>query len=121
MAMQIMFARISGKVIEYPDNPSYINVTDNLKPICNEFFKEESFLEDEEEIIVQVVRLEEIKKLSERIEKQVIALLGQLKRTKGDSAKEEIEADIRDYIMLSSLIISMLVSTRGQNAILTIS
>ena len=71
MAMQIMFASISGNNIKYPEESHCINVTANLKPICDEFFEEKTFLEDGEEIIIQVVRHEKVKEFSERIEKNV--------------------------------------------------
>lgn len=121
MAMQIMFASISGNNIKYPKESHCINLTANLKPICDEFFEEKTFLEDGEEIIIQVVRHEKVKEFSERIEKNVTELLGELKITKGDGAKEKIITDIKDYVLLRSLIISMLVSSKVQDVVLTIS
>lgn len=121
MAMQIMFARTYGRNIEYIDESYCINVTQNLDTLCKDFFKEESFFEDGEEIIIQVMRFEKVKELSEKIEENIKTLLEKVKKTKGERAKDEIVAAIWDYILLRSLIISMLVSSRAPNVVLTIS
>ena len=121
MAMQIMFARTYGKNIEYIDESYCINVTQNLDMLCKDFFKEESFFEDGEEIIIQVMRFEKVKEFSEKIEKNIKTLLEKVKKTKGESAKDEIVTAIWDYILLRSLIISMLVYSKTSNVVLTIS
>lgn len=121
MAMQIMYAKTSGKNIEYSENSPQINVTDNLNSICNDYFKEEAFLEDGETIIVQTVHLSNVKNLSERIESEIFELLERLKKTRGDEAKAEIIAAIKDYTLFRSLIISMLLSAKDDDVVLTIS
>ena len=74
MALQITPGTLvsSKREIRYNDGDPQINITETLKPICDEFFREEIFLEDEEEITVRFVPFKGIEPLSYRIERELL-------------------------------------------------
>ena len=118
MAMQIMPGKIDGKGISYEDDCKEINVTDVLRAICDDYFEEETVLEEDEEITIEIVHSDKIIPLSQRVETKIFSLLDKLQNTKGDAARKEIVRDIKDLILFRSLIISAL-STK--DVVLTIS
>ena len=74
MALQIMPGKLSNnlsdgkKEILYDKYSPQINITDTLKPICVDFFKEEIFSEDGEDITVSIVPFKGIKPLFDRLQ-----------------------------------------------------
>ncbi len=108
MAMQIMPGKINGKSISYEDGCKEINVTDVLRSICDDYFEEETVLEEDEEITIEVVHSDKIIPLSQRIETEIFSLLDKLQNAKGDTVRKEIVIDIKDLILFRSLIISAL-------------
>lgn len=120
MAMQIMPGELKGKNIIYRENCKMINVTDTLRPICNEFFEEETVLENKETITVEIAHLNNIMRLSDRIESDMLALLDKVEKTRGDEARKDIVLAIKDLVLLRSLIITLL-STNPYDVVLTIS
>ena len=79
MALQIMSGTLHGAgrdtEILYDYNDPQINITDTLKPICDDFFKERTFLEGDEEITVSIVPLNGVKHLSDRIKNEALRRL----------------------------------------------
>ena len=79
MALQIMSGTLHGAgrdtEILYDYNDPQINITDTLKPICDDFFKERTFLEGDEEITVSIVPFNGVKHLSDRIKNEALRRL----------------------------------------------
>ena len=107
MAMQIMPGKLKENKIIYTDDCDEINVTSTLSSICDGFFVDETVLENGEEITIEIAKVDKIRLLSEKIEKEIFSLIEKMSKTKGDEAKKELASDIRDLVLLRSLIISM--------------
>ena len=120
MAMQIMSAKVTDKTITYFENAKQINVTNALKPICDRFFQEETLLEEDENITVQVARICVMPELSEYLANEILSSVEKLNETKGNEAKSEIASNIKDYVLFRSIIISMLMTDDAQNSVLLI-
>ena len=82
MALQIMSGTLHGigkeKEILYDDSDPKIYITDALKPICDEFFQERTFLECDEEITVNIVPFNGLRPLSFRIEKEALRVVSSM-------------------------------------------
>ena len=121
MAMQITLAKIDGKNIEFIENQLSINVTDNLKPICDAFFEEESFLENgDEEIIVETVHRKDLKDLSDKLKTAVNESYEKFKETKGQETKMEHVYALRDFDLFKDLIIRLLISEEDKELVIAI-
>ena len=121
MAMQIMAGQLNGDIIVYEDTCSQINLTDTLKDICDSYFKEETVQEEGEEITISICRYESIKALSKQIETEITLLLNKLNNTKGSDAKCELTSNVKDYVLLRSIIIEALLMDDSKHSVLTIS
>lgn len=121
MAKRITLAKIDGKNIEFIENNQSINVTDNLKPICDVFFEEEPFLEDgDEEIFVATVHHKDFKNLSDKLEYACDESYEQYKKTKGNEAKMELVSAMRDFDLFKTLIINLLMLAESKEVVLAI-
>ena len=89
MALQIKAGILlpRKREIRYKDSDPQINVTKTLRPICDEFFKEENFFEDDEKITVRVVHFDGIEHLLYGIDYEIRWLFKQLQHDNNDNRK----------------------------------
>ena len=89
MALQIKAGILlpRKREIRYKDADPQINVTKTLRPICDEFFKEENFFEDDEKITVRVVHFDGIEHLLYGIDDEIRWLFKQLQHDNNDNRK----------------------------------
>ena len=110
MAMQIIYGKMKGQEIVFPESCRKVNVTEALEPICDEFFKKETFIEDEEEIYYKVATKDQVRAIVTQADKEIEELLAKLKKTRGTEAREELLSNLYDFSLLKTTIIEMLLT-----------
>ena len=108
MSMQIMVGINLCSEIEFIENQKEVNLTDNLKEICEKYFTEKIFFEDSEEIRYRIIYAESVQKLNEEMDDCMLETINDIKATKGNEAKNKLVEKLHDYGLLKTQIIEML-------------
>lgn len=121
MSMQIMVGINLCSEIEFIENQKEVNLTDNLKEICEKYLTEKKFFEDSEEIMYRIIYAESIQKLNKEMDDCVLETISNIKATKGNEAKNTLVEKLRDYSLLKTQIIEMLLLIqKGKDAVLVL-
>lgn len=122
MAFSVTYGVKKGKELNIDiKNSKKMNYTDYIKQICDKYFIEEIFMEDDEEIphyIMGYKSILEVYKLLNDIEiKQKETCLV----AKGTEKKNELISEIHDYFLLQSIIIEAITTEiSSDNLVLTL-
>lgn len=108
MSMLIMFGNKSENEIKFAGDQKTVYLTEKLKEVCDKFFVEETFLEDSEEIIYRVIHIEHIQELNKEMDNCIIETIDHIKKIKGNEEKNKLIESLRDYSLLKTQIIEML-------------
>lgn len=121
MSMQIMVGINLCSEIEFIENQKEVNLTDNLKEICEKYFTEKIFFEDSEEIRYRIIYAESVQKLNEEMDDCMLETINDIKATKGNEAKNKLVEKLHDYGLLKTQIIEMLLLIqKGKDAVLVL-
>lgn len=121
MSMQIMVGINLCSEIEFIENQKEVNLTDDLKEICGKYLTEKRFFEDSEEIMYRIISSESIQKVNKEMDDCVLETISNIKATKGNEAKKTLVEKLRDYSLLKTQIIEMLLLIqKGKDAVLVL-
>ena len=107
MAMQIVYGYKDEEELVVPEQKR-VYLTENLRKVCGELFIEEIFFEDDEEVIYEVILQKECEKVNIEIDILIERTIESLKIIKGNEEKSIYLNKIRDYMLLKTQLIEML-------------
>ena len=121
MAFRVNCGKINKKEIEYLTSDTLVRVTENLEELCEKYFVEEKFLEEEEEINIDVVHSEKIPELIKALDEKADSTFLQLKNAKGKDKINELVDCIKDLWLLKKIAVELLLKSDGrQDYVLTL-
>lgn len=118
MGYDISYGEVKESCINYMNK---IRETDNLKELCHSYFNIENFLEDGEKIELPVVHFSYIEEIQCKLSAKIFNSIEELAEAKGAEKKEEIRKKLKDYFLLESVIVDMLLKVENrENSILVL-
>ena len=108
MAMQVVVGIQNeteyGTEVLVDEKQRVINYTDTIKEICDGFFVEKVFTEDGEDIIYRIISSKQFAEVLQSICKIQDATFGELKKTLGNTKKDELIDILYDYTLMMSVV-----------------
>ena len=121
MAFRVNCGKINKNEIEYLTSDTLVRVTENLEELCEKYFVEEKFLEEEEEINIDVVHSEKIPELIKALDEKADSTFLKLKNAKGKDKINELVDCIKDLWLLKKIAVELLLKSDGrQDYVLTL-
>ncbi len=108
MAVQILYAKETGKELAFGNLDDTLNMTDYLREIIDEMFVEKEYSEDDEEISYRVVEYKNIGKLVEVSRAAEEEILEKLKDVRGNEKRTELVLKLNDLSLLNQVIFKAL-------------
>lgn len=108
MAVQILYAKETGKELAFGNLDDTLNMTDYLRDIIDEMFVDKEYSEDDEEISYRVVEYKNIGKLVEVSRAAEEEILEKLKDVRGNEKRTELVLKLNDLSLLNQVIFKAL-------------
>ncbi len=108
MAVQILYAKETGKELAFGNLDDTINMTDYLREVIEKMFVEKEYTEDDEGITYKVVEYKNIGKLVEVSRASEEEILGELKDVRGNEKRTELVLKMKDLSLLNHVIFKAL-------------
>lgn len=108
MATQILYAKETGRELEFGDFKNTVNMTEFLRTVVGNLFAEKQYLEDKEEISYKVIKYEKIAQLARTLNDHEEIIFNELKNTRGNEKRTELVLMLKDLFLLSDVIIKAL-------------
>lgn len=120
MAFAVTYGIKKGKELII-ENGKKMNYTDYIKEICNDFFVEETFLEDNEEVIYNIMKFESVSKVFNILNDSEQKIKKDCVDTKGNDKKNELIRQIHDYYIFLSIIAEVfMLKAEGNDTVITL-
>lgn len=108
MAAQIIYAKESGKLLEFGNFDDTVNLTDFLDETVGDLFVEKKYYEDEDELSYRVVDYKNITNLVKKVKESEDKKIDELKDARGNEKKMELIEQIRDLSLVYQTVIKAL-------------
>ncbi len=115
MSMQIVFAKLEGKEVSFEKGNRGVNLTAALSKVVNKYFVENSYMEEDEEVIYKTMDFANAKNLLIDIKNAESIIWNEIKATKGNTLKDEKIMQFRDFSLLKNQVIEMLLQECNAN------
>lgn len=102
--MQVMIGIKNGMEVSFDENQRIVNYTDTIKDICNDFFENHNFTEDEEEITYKVIHSKKFVEILQLICKKQEETICEIKKVLGNERKNDLVNILFDYSLIISLL-----------------
>ena len=120
MAMQIMIGSKKGTELVIDEKQKQVYYTDTLKNMCDGYFKEEEFTEDDEKITYKVISSDKFLELARLICKEQEKTVIEAKRARGNEKKNELLNDLHDYMLILSVFVESINLSRTNTVYLVL-
>lgn len=120
MAMQIMTGSKKGTELVIDEKQKQVYYTNTLKNMCDGYFKEEEFAEDEEKITYKVISSDKFLELARLICREQERNVLEAKSTRGNEKKNELLNDLYDYILILSVLVEAIDLSRTNTVYLVL-
>ena len=121
MAFSVTYGEIKDKEIIFDLNSKKMNYTDFIKQVCDDYFIENSFFEDDEEVSYRIIKCDDFLKVCELLNKFEKESKEECINSKGNEKKNELTRAIHDCFLLQSIIVEALImKSNGKNIVLTL-
>lgn len=120
MAYAITYGIKKGKELII-ENDKKMNYTDYIKQICDDYFVEETFLEDDEEVIYKILKFESVSKVCKILNDAEQKIKKDCIDAKGNDKKNELISEMHDYYIFQSIIVeALLLNAKGNDTVITL-